>query len=166
MTRTNPMKRSFAQKLAAAAAIAVVITGGAVAAVSATGQSNKHAGAKSRPHAHSALRAAAHHRHMGLAVATAAGYLGLTGAQLQSELRGGRSLAQIASASHGKSTAGLIDALVAAKRARLAKLSATLTQRVTAEVNRGGGSSLRGRAAHARRSGGKRRHRHGTAARS
>jgi hypothetical protein len=44
--------------------------------------------------------------------AAAAAYLGLTEAQLHSELEAGKTLAQVAQA-HGKSVAGLIDALVA-----------------------------------------------------
>jgi hypothetical protein len=44
--------------------------------------------------------------------AAAADYLGLTEAQLHSELEAGKTLAQVAQA-HGKSAAGLIDALVA-----------------------------------------------------
>jgi len=42
----------------------------------------------------------------------AASYLGLTKAQLHSELESGKTLAQVAQA-HGKATAGLVDALVA-----------------------------------------------------
>jgi len=42
----------------------------------------------------------------------AATYLGLTGAQLRTELQGGKTLAQVAQA-HGKSVSGLVDALVA-----------------------------------------------------
>jgi hypothetical protein len=48
----------------------------------------------------------------------AAGYLGLTEAQLHSELEGGKTLAQVAQA-HGKTADGLIDALVAAAKKRL-----------------------------------------------
>src|SRR5512141_1848266 len=42
---------------------------------------------------------------------TAAGYIGITEAQLRTELENGKSLAQVAKA-HGKSVDGLIDALV------------------------------------------------------
>lgn len=48
----------------------------------------------------------------------AATYLGLTEAQLHSELEGGKTLAQVAQA-HGKSVDGLIDALVGATKKRL-----------------------------------------------
>jgi hypothetical protein len=56
--------------------------------------------------------------HMGFArmdvLATAASYLGLTEAQLQTQLQSGKSLADIAKATSGKTVAGLEDALVAA----------------------------------------------------
>jgi hypothetical protein len=48
----------------------------------------------------------------------AAGYLGLTDAQLRTELENGKSLAQIAK-DHGKSVQGLIDALVASAKQKL-----------------------------------------------
>jgi hypothetical protein len=83
-------------------------------------------------------------------LATAAGYLGLTVKQIRDEQRSEHSLAQIAAARPGKSAAGLIDVLVSAKRAALAaaaragtlsgseqsKMTAELTRRVTAEVDR------------------------------
>jgi len=51
--------------------------------------------------------------HFGLrALGATAGYLGLTRAELRSELEGGKTLAQVAQA-HGKSTQGLVGALVA-----------------------------------------------------
>ena len=43
---------------------------------------------------------------------TAAGYIGITEAQLDTELEGGKSLAQVAK-DHGKSVDGLVAALVA-----------------------------------------------------
>ena len=80
----------------------------------------------------------------------AAAYLGLSAAQLQSELQSGKTLAQLANATSGKSEAGLIEALVAARKERLAAAvaagalsqsqesarEATLTERIAALVNR------------------------------
>jgi hypothetical protein len=80
----------------------------------------------------------------------AASYLGVSPVQLRAALRGGRTLAQIADATPGKSAAGLIDALVASRSARLQSAAAagrltqpreqamlsTLRTRVTARVNR------------------------------
>ena len=133
------MDRRLKQKIAAVAAVAVVLAGGTLAAVTAVGQGPLRAGRS------------VHHRVRGQDLSTAAGYLGVSAAQLAAELRSGRTLAQVASASSGKSTAGLVGALVAAKRAKLAAAAANLTRRVTAEVNRGGGpgpSKPRARALH------------------
>ncbi len=80
----------------------------------------------------------------------AAAYLGLTAAQLQSELQSGKTLARVAKETSGKSEAGLIEALVAARKERLAAAvtaglvsrsqasarEATLTKRITALVDR------------------------------
>lgn len=81
-------------------------------------------------------------------LALAARYLGVPQTQVSSELRSGLSLAQIANAAHGKSAAGLIDALVAgrpgpvenavddsrlsqgARRRRLASLRRRITRQV------------------------------------
>lgn len=52
--------------------------------------------------------------------AAAADFLGITGAKLRSSLEGGDTLAEIATA-NGKTTAGLVDALVAAAKADLAE---------------------------------------------
>jgi hypothetical protein len=49
---------------------------------------------------------------------SAAGYIGITEAQLRTELESGKSLAQVAKA-HGKSVDGLIEALVAAAKSKL-----------------------------------------------
>jgi len=59
----------------------------------------------------------------------AANYLSVSPVLLQAQLRSGRTLAQVADATAGKSKAGLIDALVAAKRSRLA--TATAAGRLT-----------------------------------
>jgi uncharacterized protein YidB (DUF937 family) len=69
--------------------------------------------------------------HAGLfgGTSTAATYLGVTEAQLRSELEAGKTLAQVAQA-HGKSVAGLVDALVAdiKKHADAAVAAGHLTQ--------------------------------------
>jgi hypothetical protein len=70
---------------------------------------------------------------------TAAGYLGLSTAQLRSDLQSGKSLGEIANATAGKSEAGLIEALEAADRQKLASASTALSRRVAAEVSRVGG---------------------------
>ncbi len=57
-------------------------------------------------------------RRVGGALAAASSYLGMTQAQLRSQLRSGRTLAQIAAA-HGHSRAELIEAIVQVRRARL-----------------------------------------------
>ncbi len=79
-----------------------------------------------------------------------AGYLGISVAQLRADLHAGRSLAQIAAATPGKSPAGLIDARVGDREATLKaalasgkisaaaerELAAALRQRITGEVER------------------------------
>jgi hypothetical protein len=84
-----------------------------------------------------AAQPASHHRTRG-ALATAAAYLGSSPAQLRSELRSGKSLAQIANATSGRSQAGLIAALEAAFKEKLAADAANLPSRITAEVDRVG----------------------------
>ena len=110
------------RRLALTGALAALLAGGAVAAVAATSRDH-HAGAHGAGH------------RGGAAIQAASSYLGVSVAAIQTELRAGRTLAQIAAA-HGKSEAGLVDAIVAARRARLAAVSATLPQRVAAQVNR------------------------------
>jgi hypothetical protein len=82
-------------------------------------------------------------------LAAAASYLDLTAAELQTKLQSGKTLAQVADATNGKSAAGLIDALVAAEKKELAAavsagrltqaqadtIEASLVQRFTALVN-------------------------------
>jgi hypothetical protein len=127
----NAMTRGVRQKVFAAAAVAVLVAGGALAAVSATGHGND-------------AKRGAHHRAAGRVrsrdLATAATYLGLSPAELSRQLRGGETLAQIsASSGDGRSVQGLTEALEAAKRAKLAKLAANIPKRVSAEVQRPGG---------------------------
>ncbi|HEX4525108.1 MAG TPA: hypothetical protein VH108_00030 [Gaiellaceae bacterium] len=81
--------------------------------------------------------------------AAAATYLGLSQSDLQTALQSGKTLAQVADATSGKSTAGLIDALVAHEQTELAaavtagrltqaqadQITATLKDRFTNFVN-------------------------------
>ena len=81
---------------------------------------------------------------------TAAGYLGLSTAQLRGQLRSGKSLAEIANSTPGKSQAGLVAALESADKRKLAAAAATrVPRRVLEQVNRVGGP-LRGAAGGAR----------------
>ncbi|HTD10325.1 MAG TPA: hypothetical protein VK680_15680 [Solirubrobacteraceae bacterium] len=89
----------------------------------------------SHPHAHHYHRKGLHKRKGGL-LTTAAGYLGSSPAQLRGELSSGKSLAEIANATSGKSSQGLIEALEAADRRRLASVAARLQTRITARVDR------------------------------
>jgi len=89
------------------------------------------------------------HRGRGNDLAAAATYLGVTQADLLTSLQSGKTLAEVAGATSGKSVAGLIDALVAAEKTELAaavtageitqaqadQMASTLTAHVTAEVN-------------------------------
>jgi hypothetical protein len=140
--------RRLKRKAMSAAAVAAFAAGAVIVAVpAATGHSAAHAhrgtGAAPRHHGH-------HGAHIqgarsGAArgeIATAASYLGLSTARLRSDLRSGETLAQVAQA-NGKSTAGLIDALVSARTARLPAESALsksklakIRARIAASVNR------------------------------
>jgi hypothetical protein len=113
------------QKVIAGAAVAVVSVGVAFAAVSATGQGP----GQRRIH----VRHGVHRLHQ-RDLTAAAGYLGIPAAQLEHELGSSGSLARVAQA-HGKATQGLIDAIVAARRAGLANVAARLPNSVGAEVN-------------------------------
>ncbi len=87
------------------------------------------------------------------ALSVASQYLGVSTQQLHQDLRSGTTLAQVAKTTSGKSEAGLIEALVAARKAQLAKaiqdgrltqaqvdeITPKLVARVTAAVNRARG---------------------------
>jgi hypothetical protein len=127
------MKRIGKRKLAALATIAVVLGGGTLAAVSAGGERS------SGPLKHARVRG---HVITARDLATAAAYLGMPQVRLAADLQAGNSLAAVASATRGKSAAGLIAALIARKHKRLAKQLSTLQERVAAEVNRSGGGPV------------------------
>jgi hypothetical protein len=68
--------------------------------------------------------------HHGADLATVASYLGVTQSQLRTDLQSGTSLAEVAQTTEGKSVDGLIAAIVAAEKDRLAKelTAGTLTE--------------------------------------
>jgi hypothetical protein len=97
------------QKLAAAGAAAVVVLGGVtVALLEVTGDQS----------ASPSRRAAAAQRSLG-EISAAASYLGLKRAELRRRVRSGESLTGVADATAGRSSAGLIDAILAVRLARL-----------------------------------------------
>jgi hypothetical protein len=108
------MSRVSKRKLMIAVAVAAIAAGAIVAVVSSGGG---HTGASSaaRVRADAAAARARGHTEVG----AAADYLGLTKAQLRTQLRSGRTLAQIADATGGKSATGLIEALLGARAAQL-----------------------------------------------
>jgi hypothetical protein len=120
------VNRVLRRRLALAAAVAALLAGGTVAAMAATSPHGHHKGSAARHTAHA---------HGGALLQAAAGYLGIPLAQLKQELGAGKTLAELATTS-GKSEAGLIAALVAVRRTRLATISASLQRRVSAEVKR------------------------------
>jgi hypothetical protein len=126
------MKRRLALIVAALALLA----GGTAVALGATG--SRH----SRPRAHA-------HAHSGRGlVASAATYLGVQPSQLRQELRAGKTLAQVADGTPGRSVSGLLTALVAARSQSLegrvaqlpGKLEGRLTQPGARHRNRGPGA--------------------------
>jgi len=108
--------RRLKRKLMFSVAVVAVLAGGTAAVVMAS-------------------QSSAHHNRAGT-LATAAGYLGISQAQLRGEISTGKSLAQIAGATGGKSAAGLIATLEAAQKQKLASAEAKLPGRITAEVER------------------------------
>jgi hypothetical protein len=97
----------------AAIAAALLLLGGIAALLAGAGGGGGRAG--------SSTSAALRTRSAGGrgALATAAAYLGVSKAQLRSEIRSGTTMAQIAASTPGRTAAGLIDALVAAGEARV-----------------------------------------------
>jgi hypothetical protein len=118
------VQRSVRQKVVAGAAVAVLAGGASFAAVSATGQGNGHVRKHAAGHSHGARRLRTHD------LAAAASYLDTSPASLTTELRTGKSLAQLAAAhGSGKTASGLVEAIVAERNARLQKTSANLHKR-------------------------------------
>jgi hypothetical protein len=136
-----PVRGSSKYKIMVGAIVGVVLACGAVAAVAATGPSSEHHHARARQAAHRTHRRV----HQQGLLATAASYLGVPTAQLRQQLRSGKTLAQVAQATSGKSEAGLIAALVAARKTQASTASIDkLEQRIRARVNRVTGAAPRG----------------------
>jgi hypothetical protein len=140
------MKRNGTHTALAAVGAVALVGGGAAAWVATgtdTGTAGKGVAAAQRT---AALSGANGHGEMALAAA----YLGLSRTQVRDDLRAGKSLAQIAATTPGRSTAGLVEALIAARTDVLGaalskgKISASaehrrlvgLRARVTAAVDR------------------------------
>jgi len=153
------MKRLLANRLALLAVLATLLAGGTVGAIAATSESpGRHARAGaiiSTPARARARNVDASHRGFSRvharrsaarALNAAATYLGLSFTQLRSELRAGKSLAQLAHETPGRNELGLIAAIEAAQRGKLVgKIAKRLSRRVTAEVHSPGGPGrLRG----------------------
>ena len=107
------MTRSLLIRVATGASVAALATAGAAVA---SGHSGGGPGPGAPP------PGLAHHRGPGPELAAAATYLGISGDTLRSDLQSGKTLAQIADATSGKSASGLIDALVAADTTRITAL--------------------------------------------
>ena len=151
------MKRLNKRTLAASAVVVLAIAGASAAGAS----KGKGKASQSKRGGTSALSKANRGDHglrRGDDFDAAVAYLGLTAAQVQTDLTAGKTLAQIAAATTGKSTDGLIAALVTHEKAELAaKVAAgaitqaqadavipTLTAHFTAFVNGTGGPGFRG----------------------
>jgi hypothetical protein len=84
-----------------------------------------------------------HRRLFSAGLSAAASYLGLSQSELATQLRSGKTLAQIAAATPGKSAAGLVDALVAATTTKLdaavkaGRLTPALEQTILAKLRAG-----------------------------
>jgi hypothetical protein len=121
------MNRMSSKQLAATAIAALAVTGGGAAVAAAS---------NGKSPTSTAGTVIAFRGGPADELAAAASYLGTTVADLQTQLAAGKTLAQIASATSGKSTDGLIAALVAAEQAEHPNATtAEITQRVTDFVN-------------------------------
>jgi hypothetical protein len=125
--KEQPMDSSKQRKLAATVVGVMAVTGGgaAVAAAASGGSSSN-----------GSTATLVAQRGPGDLLAAAASYLGVSASELQSDLQAGKTLAQVAASTDGKSVDGLIAALVANEQAEHPGVPVSeLTQRVTDFVN-------------------------------
>jgi hypothetical protein len=120
------MKRRLKRRFWIGVALIAVLAGATAAAVMAAQPPAKHVRAHSSRTRHSDRTDL---------LAVAAGYLGATPAQVRSELQSGKSLAEIADTTGGKSAQGLIQTLEAAARKKLHAAAARLSARIVAKVD-------------------------------
>jgi hypothetical protein len=139
------MNPALKRRIAVGGAVALAATGGGVA-VAARGHDAQPLARAASPSFAAAY--GSHHRRGGF-VSAVVTYLGLSPDQIRTQLQSGKTLAQIADATPGKSAAGLIQALVDAAKQKLAaavaagrltqaqadQLAASLQQRITSFVN-------------------------------
>jgi hypothetical protein len=116
------------RRLALAIGVLALLGGGTAVALAAAGAGSPGHKGHRRSGPHGVLSAAA-------------GYLGVSVQQLRHDLRSGRSLGEVANATPGHSEAGLIQALLAARRSRLRQLEARLPERLAALVEQTRGHS-------------------------
>jgi type II secretory pathway component PulK len=101
------MRRRLERRLWIGVALVAVLAGATAAAVMAAQPAAKHV------RHHSSHRHRGDRSHMRAAVHPAALYLGVTVTQLREDVRSGKTLAQVANSTSGKSEAGLIEAILA-----------------------------------------------------
>jgi hypothetical protein len=130
------MRRRLERRFWIGVALIAVLAGITAAAVMAAQPAAKHA-----PHRSSHSR----HKDGTDLLGVAAGYLGTTPAELHSEMQSGKSLAEIADATSGKSAQGLIQTLETAAKKKLHAAAAKLSARIVAKVDEhpdGGGRAV------------------------
>jgi hypothetical protein len=122
------MAQLLKRRLALGVALVALLAGGTAVALGATGGGTNRSGShRTKANREDSLLPAA------------ARYLGMSVVQLRQDLKSGKTLGQIADATGGRSEAGLIAALVAAREARMKKQQAKLPVQVTALVKLPGG---------------------------
>jgi hypothetical protein len=123
------MRRILRRRIALGVALAAVLVGGTAVALGATTAPTHRRGTRQqRTHARGEKR------HSMIQAASA--YLGLPPAAIAEQLHQGKSLAEIAAATPGKTEAGLIAAMTEAVKQKFATPPAELEARVKAIVNR------------------------------
>jgi hypothetical protein len=125
------MRRRLERRFWIGVALVAVLAGATAAAVMAAQPASKHA----RHHSPHSRHAHSRHSDRTSVLAVAAGYLGATPAEVRGELQSGKSLAEIADATSGRSAQGLIQTLEAAAKKKLHAAAARLSARIVAKVD-------------------------------